>query len=327
VKALVTGATGFIGSHLVELLLQKKYAVRCLLRTTSSTKWLKNLPVEYAYGDLFDDAALDAAVEGVDVVYHSAGLTKARTKEEYYRGNVIGTRNLLAAVRRRSQGLRRFVYISSQAAAGPSPDPTPITEDVQPHPITTYGRTKRQGEEECLALMPSLPATIVRPPVVYGPRDKDVFEFFHTVYRGLQPIVGFGEKFVSLVHVLDLIRGIVLAAESPRALGETYFISSTRTYGWKEIGDVTKRILQKRVLRIRIPETGVFVVAGLAELGARVSRKAALINLEKARDMVQDYWTCDSSKARRDFGYEQQISLEEGVQGTIRWYQEEGWLG
>jgi len=325
-KALVTGATGFIGSHLVELLLQKNYAVKVLLRKTSDTVWLKGLPIEYVYGDLFDADALKQAVIGVDYVYHSAGVTKAKTKEDYYRGNAEGTRNILDAVQRHNPGVRRFVQVSSQTAVGPSPSRVPVKEDADPHPITTYGMSKRKAEEECLGGALTVPVTIVRPPAVYGPRDKDIYEFFSTMSRGLQPMVGMGEKYVSLIHVGDLVRGILMAAESEKAAGGTYFISSKDVYGWKEIGEVTRRVLGKSAIRVRIPEFGIYVIATFAEFFALFSSKPALINYEKARDMVQDYWTCDGSKAKRDFGYEQEISLEEGIRSTVQWYRNKGWL-
>ncbi len=324
--ALVTGASGFIGSHLVELLLKKNSQVRCLLRKTSSKKWLEDLPVEFVYGDLFTMDALRDAVSSVDYVYHSAGLTKARTREEYERGNTLGTRNLLDAVLDRNPNVKRFVQISSGAAAGPSPSKAPINEANAPHPITTYGRTKWEAELECLKEAARIPITIVRPPVVYGPRDKDVFEFFHTMSKGLQPMSGLHEKYVSIIHVTDLVRGFVMAAESEKAAGQTYFLTSTSVHGWREIGDLTKKALGRPAVRVKIPEFGIYTVAAFAELFARLSRKPALINFEKARDMVQDYWTSDPSKAKRDFGFEQQISLEDGIRDTIAWYKQEKWL-
>jgi dihydroflavonol-4-reductase len=325
-KALVTGASGFIGSHIVDLLLSRGHSVRVLLRKTSSTAWLKGLPVEFMYGDLFDVDALQAAARTVDYVYHSAGLTKAKTKEEYFRANTLGTKNLLEATLAGSPGLRRFVLLSSQTAGGPSLSKSPATEEAAPHPITTYGKSKLEAEKETLRYGERIPVTIVRPPAVYGPRDKDVFEFFHTMNKGLQPIVGFNEKYVSLIHVGDLVRGILMAGESDRAVNQTYYISSREVYGWKEVGNITKRLLGRRVLRVRVPEAGVYAVAAFSEFFALFSPKPALINLEKARDMVQDYWTCDSSKAKRDFGYEQEISLEDGIRNSIEWYRDQGWL-
>lgn len=289
-------------------------------------RWLQGLPVEFVYGDLFDHDALRNAVSGVDYVYHSAGVTKAKKKEDYYRGNATGTRNILDAVLAHNPGLKRFIQISSQTAVGPSKTKTPITEEVTPHPLTTYGKSKWKAEQECLAASTKIPLTICRPPAVYGPRDKDVFEFFNTMSKGLQPMVGFSEKYVSLIHVSDLVRGFVLAGESEKAAGQTYFIASKDVYGWKEIGEVTRGVMKKNALRLRIPEFGIYTIAAFAEFFSLFSPKPALINFEKARDMVQNYWTCDSSKAGRDFGYEQQISLEAGIQDTVSWYKAHKWL-
>ncbi len=325
-SALVTGGSGFIGSHIVEQLLAKGYTVRCLLRKTSSTAWLKDLNVEFVYGDVFDEPALAKAVEGMEYIYHSAGLTKAKTHEEYYRANVDGTRNVLDAALCNAPNLRRFIMISSQTAAGPSPSPAPMTEEQSGSPITTYGKSKLKAEQECMKFADRMPVTIVRPPAVYGPRDKDVFEFFSTMRKGLQPVVGFGEKYVSLLHVGDVVRGAIMAGESPVSAGQLYFLSSTGIYGWKQVGQVTREVLGRKALTVRIPEAGVYVVATFAEFLALFSKKPALINYEKARDMVQNYWTCDSSKARRDFGYVQQISLEDGIRDTIEWCYKEGWL-
>jgi len=324
--SLVTGGSGFVGSHLTELLIARGHTVRCLVRRTSDLRWLEGLPLEYIYGDLFDLGALRKAVEGVDYVYHSAGLTKAKTKDEYYRANTLGTKNLLEAALHGAPQIRRFVLVSSQTAAGPSPGRLPITEDTPAHPITTYGRSKWMAEQECSKLKDKLPVTIVRPPAVYGPRDKDVLEFFHTMSMGIQPMVGLSEKYVSLIHARDLVRGIVMASEWPGAVGNTYFVTSKEYYGWKEVGEVTRRIIGTRAVRIRIPAFGVYVVAAFAEFLALFSKKPALINFEKARDMVQDYWTCDGSKAKRDFGFEAEISLEEGIRETVGWYRSNGWL-
>lgn len=325
-KALVTGGTGFVGSHVVDFLLARKYSVRCLVRRTSDMRWLQDKPIELVYGDVFDADALRAAVEGVEYVYHSAGLTKAKTREEYYRANATGTRNLLQATIRHNPSLKRFVHISSQAAVGPSDSLTPITEERPARPITSYGKSKWQAEVECHNVMREIPITIVRPPVVYGEREKDVYEFFRTYKMGLQPMVGFSDKYVSMIHVADLVRGMVMAGESSAAVGQTYFITSSRVYSWREIGDATRLAMQRKALRVRIPEFAVFVVAAFAEFAALFSSKPALINFEKAREMVQDYWTCDHTKAKRELGFEQEISLEEGIQRTVDWYRREGWL-
>ncbi len=325
-KVLITGATGFIGSHLAEALAGRGHNLRCLVRRTSDLHWLAGLPLEFIYSDMFDETAMNSAVSGVDYIYHVAGITKAKTKDEYFRGNHVATRNLLHATIRANPGLKRFIHVSSQAAVGPSEKGVPIDEHTPFHPLTTYGISKMEAEKECLKLKDVLGITIVRPPAVYGPRDKDVFEFFNTMNKGLQPMSGLKDKFVSLIHVKDLAAGIVLAGENPRAAGETYFISSERYYHWKEVGEITSRIMGKKALRLRIPEWGVYTVAAFAEVFSLFSKKPALLNIEKARDIVQDAWTCDVSKAKNELGFRESMTLEEGIRNTVNWYREQGWL-
>ncbi len=325
-RVLITGATGFIGSHLAAELHRKGYELRCLVRRSSNLSSLSDLPIEYVYGDLFSEQVLCEAVRGTQYIYHVAGITKAKTKADYFRGNHIATKNLLHAVRTEKPQLRRFVHISSQAAVGPTRGGT-ITDETTPfHPITTYGISKMEAEKECLAVMEEIPITIVRPPAVYGPRDKDIFEFFNTMNKGLQPMVGFNKKEVSLIHVKDLIDGIVLAAEADIGAGETYFISSERFYNWKEVGEITSRIMGKKVLHVRIPEIAVYTIAAIAELYSLVSRRAVLLNWEKAKDIVQDSWTCSIKKAMTELGFKESFTLEQGITDTVGWYKHHGWL-
>jgi nucleoside-diphosphate-sugar epimerase len=325
-RILVTGATGFIGSHLTELLIKNGHQLRCPIRKTSNLKWLKDLPIEYTYCDLINNVDIYQSVKDVDYIYHVAGITKARTKEEYFLGNHIATKNLLHAVKEVNPKLKRFIQVSSGAAVGPSSGRIAVTEETSFHPITTYGLSKMEAEKECLKMMDTLPITIVRPPAVYGPRDSDIFEFFNTMKKGLQPMVGFHDTYVSLIHVHDLVRGIILAGEHPAAVGKTYFISSERYYNWKEIGELTGRIMNKKAIRLRIPKTGIYIIAAFAELFSLISRKPALINFEKARDMVQDYWTFDIARSKKELGFAEECTLEYGIRNTINWYKEQGWL-
>jgi nucleoside-diphosphate-sugar epimerase len=324
--ALVTGANGFIGSHLVEHLLQRGYSVRCLVRKTSDIRWLKNLNVEFILGDLFDNDALISALQNVDYIFHTAGITKAKTKEEYFRGNQWATKNLLEQVEKYRPQLKRFVHISSQAAVGPSFSETPIDESVPFHPITTYGASKMEAEKECHKFFDKFPITICRPPAVFGERDKDVFEFFKTMNSGIQPTIGFNIKKVSLIHVADLVDGIILAGESENSIQKTYFIASEQTYTWEEIGAVTSKILGKKTFRITLPECIVIAIFALGEIASRCSSKPSIINREKAKDITQQFWTCSVENAKRDLGFQQLLSLEEGIRRTIQWYRKEHWL-
>jgi dihydroflavonol-4-reductase len=324
--AFVTGGTGFIGSHLVERLLSKGYAVRCLVRDPQKTGYLSNLPVEFYHGDLFSNPILEKAVSGVDYIYHVAGVVASRTKDGFYRGNRDASKNLIEITARVNPSVRKFLHVSSQAAVGPSVSASPIDETAPYHPITTYGRSKMEAEKAVLAYADKLPITIVRPSAVYGPRDPATFDFFKTIYKGLEPVVGFHDKLVSLVHSTDLVSGIVLAGEKPEAAGEIFFISSEKRYSWIEIGNTSREVMKKKAIRVRLPEPLVYAVAATAGFFSSFSRKPSVLNFEKGRDMVQDFWTCDVSKAKRILGYNQEVQLADGVKETVAWYLDNHWM-
>lgn len=325
-RALVTGATGFIGSHLVEALVKNRWTVRCLLRSSSNLRWLDGLPLEFVRGDYFDQNSLESPLKDVDYIFHAAGLTKAKTKEEYYRANHLVTKNLLEAAKKFSPKIRRFLHVSSLACIGPSSDGSPVDESAPFHPITTYGKSKMEAELECQRCMGELPITIVRPAAVYGPRDTDIYEFFRNVSWGILPTIGFTDRLVSLVHVRDVVQTMILAAQNNQSLGEVYFVSNEKPASWIEVGTLTAKAMNRKVVRVPVPKTFVFVVAAFAEFGALFSSKPALINLEKAKDIVQSGWVCSVAKAKGELGYEQKVSLEDGIRETVAWYKDNGWL-
>lgn len=327
-KALITGATGFIGSHLAEHLHEKGYELRALIRPTSDRKFIAHLPIEFVTGSFGDPDSLTAAVTGVDAIYHVAGVVASKDRKGFFDGNQVATANLLDAARRHNPSLARFVHVSSQAAVGPSRSAEdPVDETAPMKPITTYGESKAAAEREVLDRMSSMPATIVRPPAVYGPRDVGVYQFFQVVKKGIAPLMGFDNKLVSLVHVHDLVRGFVLAGESAVGIGETYFISSERFYDWKEVGAITARIMgRRRPIYVNLPHALVFGVAAVNGFLGRFMKKAPILDFEKGRDITQSYWTCSVEKARRQIGYRESLSIEAGIRNTVEWYREHGWL-
>jgi dihydroflavonol-4-reductase len=325
-SALITGGTGFIGSHLVESLLSKGYRVKCLIRNTSSLKWLQNLPVEYVHGDLFNHDALRMAVRDVDFVYHLAGVVAAKKREGYFRGNQVGTRNLLEAVIAVNPGLKKFIFVSSLTAAGPGTGNEPVTEEDVPRPITAYGESKLAAEREVIERWTALPSVIVRAPAVYGPRDIGILTFFQSISKGLEPLIGFREKKASLVHSTDLVNGIILAGENEKAVRTTYFIGSERPYTWSELGALTATLMNKKTIRIKIPHWLVFAIAGISGVVGNLGSKPPIFNYEKGKDITRANWSCSVEKAKRELGYRQMIQVEQGFAETIEWYKKQGWL-
>ncbi len=327
-NVLITGGTGFIGSHLADQLHARGYGLRVLVRSSSNNRFLKHLPVEYVNGSFDDPESLRGAVSGVDYVYHVAGLTAARNRAEFFRGNQLATRNLIDAIKAYNPDLKRMIHVSSQAAVGPASDAEhPTTEEASFHPITSYGASKAAAEQEVLMSMGDLPLTIVRPPAVYGPRDPEILRFFATVAKGIAPLIGFNEKLISLVHVEDLVRGFVLAGENPRAVGETYFISSEMFYTWPQVGAITAKVLGRSKARhLRVPHAIIYLAAGISGFLGRFQKKPPVFNFEKGRDITRQFWICSVDKAREHLGYQQRVSIEDGVRGTVTWYREHGWL-
>jgi dihydroflavonol-4-reductase len=325
-KALVTGGTGFVGSHLVDLLVERGYSVRCLVRESSNRRYLKAPELEFVFGGLDSQTDWDAALDGVDVVYHVAGLTFARRSSDYFRVNQRGTEEILSAVLKHRSQIKRFVYISSQAAVGPARGGTPVNEATDPKPISPYGESKLMGEEAVRAVRDLIDFCIVRPPAVYGPRDYAILEIFKSVARGVAPTIGPYDMQFSLVHVRDLAEGILLAGESNKSSGRTYFISSDMVYSMSAVNKLLSNIVGKPIRNFAIPRAVAYTVAVAAEGVAAITRRPPIINRDKVRDFSQSCWGCSIDAAKRDLGYRQRVPIESGLRDTYEWYKRERWL-
>lgn len=323
---MITGATGFVGSHLADKLLEKNYDVYCLKRKSSSTKWLDGKNIKYVEGDLFSNEALEACIKEMDYVFHVAGVVKAKTKEGFFHGNYESTRNLLEVTYKVNPGIKKFIFVSSLAACGPAKSDKPVDENTIPDPITTYGLSKLKAEEEVYKYRDKFPVSIIRPPAVFGPRDTEILIYFKTFSRGLNSVIGFDAKYLSLVYVEDLADSIILAAENKNADGQKYFVCFDKAYNWDEIGSLTSNLLGKKALKIRLPHSVLYTVGYLAELFSTFSSKPATLNIEKCKDITQLRWVCSNEKAKRELGFNTQFTLEESFRKTIDWYKEMKWI-
>lgn len=324
--AVVTGANGFVGSHLVDLLLAKGIEVRCIVRKSSNLRWLEGKDVKIYDCGLFDKEGLSSAMKDANYVYHVAGVVKSKSKEGYFKGNVETTKNLLEAALENKDKLKRFLVVSSLTVCGPAVDEKPVDETTPYNPITTYGRSKVEEEKVALSYKDKIPVTICRAPAVYGERDTEIFIYFQNFAKGITTTIGFDKKILSLIHAIDLVNGFFLAANSDKAEGEIYFISSEDFYNWEQINKITGKILNRKVIRIKVPHSVVYLLAAIAQFFSIFSSKAATLNLEKAKDLTQHAWICDTSKAMKDFGYKQNISIEEGIKRTCEWYKKMKWI-
>jgi nucleoside-diphosphate-sugar epimerase len=324
--ALVTGATGFVGSNLVHDLVANNYSVICLVRKTSDTTELEKLPVRLILGDLSDSSAIQQAVRGVDTIFHTAGAIKAIDRANFFRINQAGTRQLLEITAAVNPGLSRFVHISSLAAAGPSTNDCGLTENAPPNPISWYGESKLASEKEVLRFADVFPVTIIRPSAVYGPRDRETLMIFRMIKRGCLFTPGRFIRRFSLIYVHDLTRALIRAGECSTPSGEVFYISRPEIYTWDDVGRTIAGVLQKKYRRIAFPEHFVTMAGAAGDLWMHLTRKAITVNRQKVRELLQPSWICDASKAIKDLGFNPNNTIEEGMRNTVLWYKNKGWL-
>ena len=322
---LITGATGFVGSHVLEASAGYKFQVRALVRKPADADRLQAAGIECVIGSLEDEGSLREAVAGTTAVLHLAAATKARTPADYQRANVAGTQAVIDAMLAADPRPAKLIYLSSLAAVGPPRQGRPVTRDDVPRPLTTYGRTKLAGEKVCEVAADRFQVAILRAPAVYGPRDRDVFEFFRLANRGVVPLPRAATGRVQMIHVRDLARSLLLAATSSAARG-VYHVAEAQSYGWEEMARMVGRALGRRVRVPRIPTPAIIAAATLNETIFGLMGKSTIFNREKADELTVPGWLCETELARRDFGFEAHIPLQEGFNETANWYKLNGWL-
>jgi nucleoside-diphosphate-sugar epimerase len=322
--ALVTGGTGFIGSHLVETLLQDGWRVRCLIRETSSRRFLGHDDIEFSIGTLDNKYSLINSLKGVRTVFHLAGRIKGKNREDFFKTNQEGTRNLLEAVRESKVKLDQFILVSSLAAAGPSPDGHLLNEDETPRPVSFYGESKLAAEREAEFFSNDIPISILRPPAVYGPRDTETLRLIKLAGSRLRCIPGGDKNIFSALHVSDMVDALLLASRRSDQRLRVYFIGDGKEYNWREAFSIIRKILEKNSFAITIPWGP--ALATIKMLARLFPRSTAGFYLDKINEMNHNYWVCSINRAQDELGFKPKYNLKEGLRDTIHWYQQAGWL-
>jgi nucleoside-diphosphate-sugar epimerase len=321
-KTLVTGATGFVGSHLAEALRRRGDEVTALARSAAKAAALAPLGVRVVPGDLHDRAALQKAVQGQDVVYHVAGVVAARSEADFLVANRDGTRNLVEAVERAGAG--RVVFVSSMAAAGPTIRGRPLRGDELPRPVTAYGRSKLAAEQVVTAS--PLAWSIVRPPMVYGPRDQEVLKVFRLARLGLAPVLGDGTQELSAVHGADLAEALIAVGTTPVAIGRTYYACHPEVFTGADMARAVGRAMGRAPAVIRVPASIGRGVLMLTEAAARLTGQTTILTADKANEFFQPAWTGDPAPLTQDTGWRAARDLRTGLEETYLWYRTAGWL-
>lgn len=324
--ALVTGANGFIGSHLVEALRGRNIRVKCLVRATSNLQWIEPLNVDILPVDLSRIETLIEPMQDADTVFHLAGATKAFNAQAFHQANVLVTQNLLKAAMTADANLLRFVLVSTQAAAGPSAGGAPVRENDPACPLTLYGKSKLAAEQVALSYSDQFPVTVIRPPSVFGPRDKDFLQLFKTISLGINAVLGVQSHYASFIFVEDLVQGMIQAAESDQTIGRTYFFATEERISLERFSQSIADVMGRRTVKIRVP---VWIFACIALIREGISRligKPNILNWDKVKEYRERFWICDSSQAKMDFNFCKINDLKTALQKTYHWYVQQGWL-
>jgi UDP-glucose 4-epimerase len=325
-RVLITGASGFVGYHLVEEALRNNLEVYAAVRKSSKIDHLKDLDIAYIYPDFSNQLSLTKALEDnqINYIIHAAGVTKAWSQSEYELINATYTLNLAMAALEAKTELKKFVFISSLAAVGPLVSLNGIiTEHNEPHPVTAYGRSKLLAEQQLQALK-GLNYTILRPTAVYGPRDKDIFIFFKQVVKGIEPYIGNTAQKLSFIYVTDLAKASVKALFAGQ--NKAYNLSDGNFYNRYELGDITRRVLNVKAYKFHLPVNFVKVIALIAEKVSSLSNKASALNVEKLNELTAVNWNCDIEQAKYDMSFRPEYDLNAGLTETLTWYRAQKWL-
>jgi len=338
-KILVTGASGFIGSFIVEEALRRGLETWAAVRKSSSKAFLQDSRLHFIELNLSSEQQLQEQLKDhrFDYVVHAAGVTKCVDKRDFHRINTEGTQHLVSALLALGMPIKRFVYLSSLSIMGAIREQQPyaeILESDEPHPNTAYGKSKLEAEQWLRANNeqresggePLLPYVILRPTGVYGPRERDYYMMFKSIKAHSDFAVGFRRQDITFVYVTDVVQAVFLAMERG-VTGRAYFLSDGEVYQSSTFSDLIRRELGNPWwVRITAPIWLLRIITFCGEYAGRLTGRVTALNNDKFNIMRQRNWRCDIEPARRELGYEPKVKLEEGVLRAVAWYKENNWL-
>ncbi len=320
----VTGGTGFIGRHLLKILVDNGHHVKALLRRDPPPD--APATIEWVRGRLESIDSCRAALESCDGIIHLAGLIKAARIEDYFRVNARGTADLIRLASSLQRPIR-FIYIISLAAVGPSPHGLPLDESHAPAPLSPYGKSKLAGEKAVQAAPEPVRWTILRPPAVYGPGDRATLPYFRLIARGIHLFLGDPDRSFSLVYGPDVARAIVHTLHHPRAIGQIYFVTHPEILTWRKLaGLLAERLRRPPRIRLSIPPQILYGIGRLNEWSARLIGRTAFLSRDKFRELLHAGWICSGRKMTEELGFTPSTPHPEGIDETIKWYRKQGWL-
>jgi nucleoside-diphosphate-sugar epimerase len=325
-RVLITGASGFVGYHVVKEALKKELEVFAAVRPTSVISHLKDFNIQFTYLDFREKQSLiaDFSKNKYDYIIHLAGLTKALTSKEYDDVNAYYVQNIAYAIVESGIAIKKFVLMSSLAAIGPLDTlDGSISENKAPSPVTTYGKSKLLGET-LLKKFNQFDYTILRPTAVYGPRDKDMFIFFKQISQGFELYIGKQSQKLSFIYVIDLAQASIKALNAPEK--STYILTDGFIYNREELAKQAKETLEIKTLRINIPLPIIKLIASIIGNFGTLTKKATTLNPEKVNELIAKNWGCDISLSLKELNYNPRFNLKNGIKNTFAWYKNNNWL-
>ena len=326
-KAFITGATGFLGGHLASRLVNEGYEVTCMVRKSSNLQWLEDLPLNYVYGDIskITFEAADA-LKDAELVFHLAGIVHPIRNSDFYRINGEAAGEFAALCAKNCKNLRRFVLVSSLAAVGSGEGSKAASDLQEPAPMSEYGKSKRLGEIKVLEHSSKIPVSIVRPSVIFGPRDKDTLQFFKMAKFGIVPIIGGGGQRIAMVYIDNVIDALMLAALKEEAIGKAFLLGDGENLELQTAMAYIQQVVGKKGVPIPVPGFAL-LGAGLAlDILSKIIGKPFVLGYDKAKEALHKNWAVDDSLARELLGYKCRIGVQRGIELAYNWYKAKNWL-